>query len=77
MRILSISSQVAYGPVGNSAAVPALQAMGHEVLAIPTVMLSNHPGHGKQAEGGAGVAALAHATGAARSTGRNNLIKRK
>ena len=38
---------------------------------------TNQPGHGKQAEGGAGVAALAHATGAARSTGRINLIKRK
>jgi pyridoxine kinase len=47
MRILSVSSQVAYGPVGNSAAVPALQARGHEVLAIPTITLSNHPGHGK------------------------------
>ena len=49
MRILSISSQVAYGPVGNSAAVPALQAKGHEVVAIPTITLSNHPGHGKPA----------------------------
>ncbi len=46
MRILSISSQVVWGPVGNSAAVPALQAMGHEVLSLPTVILSNHPGHG-------------------------------
>jgi len=49
MRILSISSQVAYGPVGNSAAVPAMQALGHEVLSLPTVILSNHPGHGKPA----------------------------
>jgi len=48
-RILAISSHVAYGPVGNSAAVPALQAKGHEVLAIPTIVLSNHPGHGKPA----------------------------
>lgn len=46
MRILSISSQVTFGPVGNSAAVPALQAMGHEVLDIPTIILSSHPGHG-------------------------------
>ena len=46
MKVLSISSQVVWGPVGNSAAVPALQAMGHEVLALPTVILSNHPGHG-------------------------------
>jgi pyridoxine kinase len=49
MRILAISSQVVYGPVGNTAAVPALQARGHEVLAIPTITLSNHPGHGKPA----------------------------
>jgi hypothetical protein len=38
---------------------------------------SNHPQHGKQAAGGADLEALAHATGAARSTGRVNLIKRK
>ena len=49
MRVLSISSQVVWGPVGNAAAVPALQAMGHEVLGLPTVMLSNHPGHGTPA----------------------------
>jgi pyridoxine kinase len=46
-RVLCISSQTVYGPVGNSAAVPALQAEGHEVMQIPTVILSNHPGHGK------------------------------
>jgi pyridoxine kinase len=49
MRILAISSQVAWGPVGLTAAVPALQAQGHEVVAIPTITLSNHPGHGKPA----------------------------
>lgn len=49
MRVLAISSQVVWGPVGNTAAVPALQAMGHEVLALPTVILSNHPGHGTPA----------------------------
>ena len=38
---------------------------------------TNHPQHGKQAEGGAAIAALQHAHGAARSTGRVNLIKRK
>ena len=49
MKILSISSQVVWGPVGNSAAVPALQAKGYEVLALPTITLSNHPGHGAPA----------------------------
>lgn len=44
-RILAISSQVARGHVGLSAIVPALQALGHEVIALPTVLLSNHPGH--------------------------------
>lgn len=48
-RVLSLSSQTVYGPVGNSASVPALQACGHEVLQVPTVLLSNHPGHGKPA----------------------------
>jgi hypothetical protein len=38
---------------------------------------TNHPQHGKQAEGGADIAALVRAAGAARSTGRVNLIKRK
>ena len=37
----------------------------------------NHPAHGKQAEGGAAIEALMHATGASRSRGRVNLIKRK
>ena len=49
MKVLSISSQVVWGPVGNSAAAPALQAKGHEVLALPTITLSNHPGHGAPA----------------------------
>jgi hypothetical protein len=38
---------------------------------------TNHHDHGKQTEGGATVEALLHASGAARSTGRVNLIKRK
>jgi pyridoxine kinase len=47
--ILAISSQVARGHVGLSAAVPALQALRHTVISLPTVMLSNHPGHGQVA----------------------------
>jgi pyridoxine kinase len=46
-QVLSISSQVAYGPVGNSASVPALQVAGFTVSQIPTIILSNHPGLGK------------------------------
>ncbi len=46
-RILAISSQTVFGPVGNSATVPALQEHGHEVLALPTILLSNHPGLGR------------------------------
>jgi hypothetical protein len=38
---------------------------------------SNHPQHGKQATGGEDIVALQHAHGAARSTGRVALIKRK
>jgi hypothetical protein len=38
---------------------------------------SNHPQHGKQALGGDDITALKHAHGAARSTGRVDLIKRK
>ena len=46
-QVLSISSQVVYGPVGNSASVPALQAAGFTVSQVPTIILSNHPGLGK------------------------------
>ena len=38
---------------------------------------TNHTHHGKQVEGGAAIQALQHAHGAARSSGRVNLIKRK
>lgn len=44
-RILALSSQVARGHVGLSAIVPALQRLGHEVWPLPTILLSNHPGH--------------------------------
>ncbi len=44
-RILAISSQVARGHVGLSAMLPVLQALGHDVVALPTILLSNHPGH--------------------------------
>lgn len=44
-RVLAISSQVARGHVGLAAIVPALQRLGHDVIAFPTILLSNHPGH--------------------------------
>lgn len=43
-RILILSSWVAHGHVGLSAGTPVLQALGHSVTQLPTVMLSNHPG---------------------------------
>jgi pyridoxine kinase len=46
MNMLSINSHVAYGHVGNSAAVFALQRLGVEVWPIHTVVLSNHLGYG-------------------------------
>lgn len=46
MRILSIQSSVAYGHVGNSAAVFPLQRLGHEVMPVFTVAFSNHTGYG-------------------------------
>jgi pyridoxine kinase len=44
--ILSIQSQVAYGHVGNSAAVLPLQRLGFDVLPLNTVQLAHHPGYG-------------------------------
>jgi len=44
--ILSFSSQVIDGHVGNSAAAPAFWALGHRLLAVPTILLAHHPGHG-------------------------------
>ena len=47
MSILSIQSSVAYGHVGNSAAVFPLQRMGFEVWPVNTVHFSNHTGYGE------------------------------
>ncbi len=46
MSILSIQSHVAYGYVGNKAAVYPLQAMGYDVWPVNTVQFSNHTGYG-------------------------------
>jgi pyridoxine kinase len=45
MTVISIQSQVAYGHVGNSAAVFPLQIHGIDVVAVPTTLLSNRPGY--------------------------------
>ncbi len=45
-QILSIQSWVAFGHVGNAAAVFPLQRLGFEVSAIHTVQFSNHTGYG-------------------------------
>jgi pyridoxine kinase len=47
LNILSIQSSVAYGHVGNSAAVFPLQRMGFEVWPVNTVHFSNHTGYGR------------------------------
>ena len=47
VQILSIQSSVAYGHVGNSAAVFPLQRLGHEVWPVLTVHFSNHTGYGE------------------------------
>lgn len=46
MKVLSIQSAVAYGHVGNSAAVFPLQRIGVEVIPVYTVNFSNHTGYG-------------------------------
>jgi pyridoxine kinase len=47
MEILSIQSSVAFGHVGNSAAVFPLQRLGVEAWAVNTVHFSNHTGYGE------------------------------
>lgn len=44
-RALVISSAVTSGYVGNNAVTFALQRLGFEVIAVPTVLLTTHTGH--------------------------------
>jgi pyridoxine kinase len=46
VKVLSIQSAVAFGHVGNSAAVFPLQRIGVEVIPVYTVNFSNHTGYG-------------------------------
>ena len=46
-KVLAISSHVVRGHVGLDATVPALQWLGHEVWAVPTVLLASRPGLGR------------------------------
>jgi pyridoxine kinase len=46
VNVLSIQSWVAYGHVGNAAAMFPLQRLGAEVWAVNTVQFSNHTGYG-------------------------------
>ncbi|MEQ9491794.1 MAG: pyridoxal kinase PdxY [Alphaproteobacteria bacterium] len=46
MPVLSIQSHVAYGYVGNAAAVFPMQRLGIEVWPVHTVLYSNHKGYG-------------------------------
>ncbi|WP_207457135.1 pyridoxal kinase PdxY [Azospirillum sp. SYSU D00513] len=45
--VISIQSHVAYGYVGNRAAVFPLQRLGLDATAVNTVQFSNHTGYGK------------------------------
>lgn len=66
---LIVSSQVAFGHVGLSAMAPVLQFMGHAVTALPTVLLSHHPGHTTSAGGPVDAQQLDHLLNALRVDG--------
>ena len=59
--VIVISSHVVRGTVGNRAAVFALESLGFQVWAVPTIILPWHPGHGRATRivpDGAGFAAM-------------------
>ena len=77
MNILSIQSWVAYGHVGNAAAVFPLQRLGVEVWAVQTVQFSNHTGYGDwtgQVFTGTEIAALIEGIAARGALGRCDAV---
>lgn len=68
-RVLIVSSYVASGHVGLSASGAVLQALGHDVTGLPTVVLSNHLGWAHVAGGPLPVSQLRDMAGALRANG--------
>jgi pyridoxine kinase len=73
MHIVSIQSRVAFGHVGNAAAVFPLQVLGAEVTAIDTVLFSNHPAYGDLA---GDVVAPAQVSAMVRGVARRGVFER-
>ncbi len=46
-RVLALSSYVAHGAVGLQASLPPLRQLGVDVIGLPSILLSNHPGHSR------------------------------
>ncbi|PPR78041.1 MAG: Pyridoxine/pyridoxal/pyridoxamine kinase [Alphaproteobacteria bacterium MarineAlpha2_Bin1] len=59
MAVLSISSFVSRGYVGNRTISFALESLGEEVIALPTVIFSNHPGNSSYSGFSIGVSDIA------------------
>ena len=46
MAIISVSSRISRGYIGNTASGFAARRLGHDVWEVPTVIWAHHPGHG-------------------------------
>jgi pyridoxine kinase len=68
-RVLAISSHVVRGHVGLAASVPALQSLGHEVWALPTVVVASRPGLGRTVRHDLPATTLADMLGALQADG--------
>lgn len=69
MNVLSIQSDVVYGHVGQGAARFALQCLGHEVWAVPSVLLSSHAGRATVAGEAVGADLMARLIGGLEANG--------